>query len=260
MFIKLIKTEISKAKHSSTYWFTLLAACLVPVVLFLVYFFKWEHFVSPADINPWSVYLSRAFKVIASFLFPVYAIMLIALNAQLEHKNNMWKKLYILPIKREQIYLSKLVFLSLCIFGAIILFSVSLFVFALLNSLIHPELGFLKHSPDLLILSKYILKLYLSVLGIISIQMFVSMISRNMIVPLATGIFILIASSILVLGWKGSIYNPYAFPAMLTNEMSGLINPKQLGFMSIPEFVSCLVFIIVTIPAAMIFSREDIKN
>ena len=135
MFFQILQSEFKKARHSSTFWFSLTAAALVPVIMFLVYLIKWEHFIVPEDINPWTNFITAAFRYTAPFLFPAYIILLIAMNAQLEHKNNSWKKLYLLPVNKSYIYLGKLAFLSITAVLALFLFSILLIVTAFINGL-----------------------------------------------------------------------------------------------------------------------------
>ncbi len=259
MLVKLIHTEIKKARHSSTLWFSLIAAGIIPLVLLLVYLIKWEHFVPAAGMNPWDGFVSQSFGTISTFLFPVYVILLIALNAQLEHKNNSWKKLYALPVKPWAVYLSKLLFLSVVVLLALLAFSVLILFSGWFSAVIHPELGFTSYSPDIGEMVMMFLGLYVAVLGIIGIQTLVSMLSRNMILPLGMGILLLIVSGVLVMGWEDSIYNPYAFPQLFQLGNKGMMDIKQWGTFAVPDVISILTYLFIGGLSAFLFARKNIK-
>lgn len=260
MFLKLLHTEYLKSRHSSTIWFTLSAALLVPFFQFIRYVVRWEHNITPMELNPWTEFIDDSFIGIAPFLFPAYIIMLIALNAQLEHKNNTWKKLYTLPVKKWQIYLSKMTFLMLNAICALVLFTIASVLVVWLAALIHPEIGFTNHAPDVALILKRTSTLIVIVLGITAIQTFLSMISRKVMLPLGVGIFALILSAILVLTWKGSAYNPFAYPYYYMMDIQNLLEFNTLKNENLPYILSTVYFVVITGFSLFVFNRKRVKN
>jgi hypothetical protein len=251
--------ETQKAKGTFTFWFTILGSLLIPFVFFLVYFFRPLNFILPESINPWDAFIQSNLKAIAFLLFPLHVILTIAININIEHKENSWKKLFVLPIKRESIYISKLIFLLFQVFISLLIFSLSMFLFGVVLGFVHNELNFLNYSPAFSSYSKLIIRLFISILGIFSIQYFLSLFFKNIIVPISLGVFLTIVATIIVQGWEHSIYFPYAFP------MWFFLNTNQLAAMdtfyglTLSEITSFATFISVNILGIIVFKSKKIK-
>ncbi|NOZ46032.1 MAG: ABC transporter permease subunit [Chlorobi bacterium] len=253
--------ETQKIKGSFTFWFTIVGSIFIPFVFFLVYFFRYESFIPAESINPWVNFLNSNIKAIAFLLFPLHVILTVAININIEHKANSWKKLFVLPIKRENIYISKLIFLLFQIFISLLIFSISLFIFGGVLGFFHKELNFLEYAPDFLSHSKLMVRLFIAILGIFSVQYISSLFFKNIIIPISMGIFLTIVASLITSGWQYSIYFPYSFP------MWFFLNSKQLVIGNIEtyynlttsEITSLSIFIIVNILGIIMFKYKTIK-
>lgn len=251
--------ETQKTKGTFTFWFTILGSLLIPFVFFLVYFFRYENYIPPESINPWDTFLKGNLKAIAFLLFPLHVILTIAININIEHKENSWKKLFVLPIKRESIYISKLLLLLFQVFTSLIIFSISIFIFGGILGLVYNELKFLNYYPEFYSYSKLIIRLFISILGIFSIQYFLSLFFRNIIIPISLGVFLTIVATIIVQGWEYSIYFPYAFPMWFFLNSNQLATVETYYGLTLSEITSFATFVSVNILGVLVFNAKKIK-
>lgn len=258
---KGLVAETQKTKGSFTFWFTIIGSVLIPFVFFLVYFFRPESFIPKESINPWVNFLSSNIQAIAFLLFPLHVILTIAINVNIEHKENSWKKLFVLPIKRESVYVSKLIFILFQIVVSLLIFSVCLFLFGALLGLFHQELKFLSYTPDFLCHSKLMVRLFVSILGIFSVQFVLSLFFKNIIIPISIGMFLTIVASLITSGWQYSIYFPYSFPMWFFLNSNQLLegNIETYYSLTISEIVSFLLFISVNLMGIVMFRVKKIS-
>lgn len=202
--------EYNKSKKSSIYWFSLLAPLSLVGIFFLAYFFKYEHFIPKAGINPWVNFVSSNITNTGFMLLPFYVILVSALYSQIEHKQNMYKQLNILPVDKSSIHFAKVSFLISLIVLTMVYFVIMLLVCGYTLGMIHPELKFLNYSPDWAEIISAVTKLFISTLGYMTIQLWLSMRFKNIIVPLGIGLALYIGSAIAIQGWDKIIYFPYA--------------------------------------------------
>jgi len=251
--------ENQKTKGTFTFWFTLLGSLLIPFVYFLIYLFRSESFIPPEGINPWEDFMKGHLKAIAFMLFPLHVILTIAININIEHKENSWKKLFVLPVQRESIYISKMLFLLCQVFMSLVIFSVSIIIFGGILGLVHKELNFLDYYPEFYPYSKLIIRLFISVLGIFSIQYFLSLFFKNIIIPISLGVFLTIVATIIVQGWEHSIYFPYAFPMCFFLNSNQLATADHFYGLTPSEITSFATFVAVNILGIIVFNAKKIK-
>jgi hypothetical protein len=251
--------ENKKTKGSFTFWFTILGSVLIPFVFFLVYLFRYLSFIPEEGVNPWIIFIQNNLQGIAFLLFPLHIILTIAINLNIEHKENSWKKIFVLPIKRESIFLSKLLFLLFQVFVSLLLFSLSILFFGGVLGLIYEELNFLEYTPDVLSFGKLLIRLFIAILGIFSIQYVLSLFFKNIIIPISLGVFLTVVASLITKGWQYSIYFPYSFP------MWFFINSNQLSTidtyygLTISEITSFAIFFIINLIGIIMFKSKKIK-
>jgi len=251
--------ESQKSKGTFISWFTLIGSVLIPLITFLIYFFRYEYFLPADGVNPWINYMMSNVKTVSSMLFPLFIILSIALNINAEHKENSWKKLFVLPVRRESIYLSKLAFLFVQVTVSIILFSLSVILLGFILGFLHEELKLLEYSPVIYPFVKLLFRLVISVLGILSIQFCLSLFFRNIIVPISIGIFFIIVSNIIGRNWDYSAYFPYASPIRLFYDLNGVITPDIYFGLRLSEITSLVTFICVSVLGVILFNTKKIN-
>jgi len=253
MTLKSLQAEFLKTKGSFALWFTLLSAIFIPTVLFLIYLFRYKNFIPEGDENIWVKLFDSNISIISTLLLPFYIVIMVALNLNIEHKSNSWKKILLLPISRASIYLTKVIFILLQIFVALLVFMLSILLFGLVLGFIHPELLFLEHSIDFALYTKLLIQLFISVLGIFAIQYFISLFIKNIIIPITTGTFLIIVSLIITRIWEYAVYFPYSFTSMVYYKHNQAITignwfginmtiALSIGFFLVLFFIGLLLF------------------
>lgn len=254
-------SETKKVKGTFTFWFTLLGSILIPFIFFLVYFFRFESFIPQEGVNPWNSFIKNNLQAIAVLLFPLHVILTIAININIEHKGNNWKKLFVLPVKRESIYIGKLLFLLFQIAISLLLFFSVVLIFGYLLGIIYHQLFFLDFHPNIINFIKSIARLFISILGICSIQYVLGLYFKNIIVPISLGIFLTIVATLITQGWEYAIYFPYAFPTLFFMDSKKLLSESITTYygLTISEITSVATFFGVNICGALLFKRKRIK-
>ena len=164
-----------------------------------------------------------------------------------------------MPVSRNSIYLNKALFLLLQIATALLLLLIAVIASGFILGVIHPELAFLSNSIRLGHMLKALLRLFVSILGIFSIQYLLSLFFKNMIVPIATGMFFTIAALIIALRWKYAIYFAYAFPQIIYSASRGQIDIKSWHGISISEPISILTFVALLLVGMLIFKNKQLR-
>jgi len=259
MLYKTFLAELKKSQHTFVPWLTLSGSLLVPLVCFLIYCFKWKYFIPETGVNSWDEYTQMSLSFASGMLFPFLVIIMVALNINLENKANSWKRLYVMPVGRDTLFWGKLLFLSM----QLLICSVFMFFWILLTGLflgiMHPELLFLEYSPDIFNLLMLSLRFFISLLGVLSIQYFLSLLLNNIIVPITAGVMLVIVSLMLVQGWEYSVYDPYAFPLLFSWNNSGkMVQIAWWGLLK-TEWLSMLYYIVFSIMAMVLFKRKPVR-
>lgn len=249
-----IIAESKKIKNTFTFWFTIASAMFIPFLVLLIQMIQPEKYVPVGDANPWDTIFSTNLSLVSNFLFPFYIILTIALNLSIEHKEDSWKKILLLPISRTNIYFNKVIFLIIQVISALILFFVTILLSGVILGFAHSEIKYLEYIPNF---TKYLLllfHLFVAILGIFSIQYLLSLFFKNMIIPIATGVFGVIATFI-VSGWKYAIYFPYAFCSLFYNNHT---TNTWYGF-TISDAISIGLFIILLLVGNWLFNKKQLK-
>jgi len=259
MLYQTIIAEKSKSRKTFAFWMILIGAILVPVICLLVEFFRWRYFVPQEGENAWNKFVILNMSFSAGLLFPFLVILMVALNVNLEYKADSWKKMYVVPVRKETIFWGKLLYLAwqllLC---TVILFSVIILTGLLLGWL-RPELGFLDQPLDVLWLLKLLLSFFVSFLGILAIQLFLSLVFSNIIVPITAGIMCVIVTLVIVNGWKYAMFEPYAFPILLAYNIDSRIEiPLWLGF-RMTQVLSVVYFVVASLCGMFYYKTKKIK-
>jgi hypothetical protein len=209
--------ERLKIKGTLIVWLSIFAPAFVVVVAFMAGYTNGEKFYQ-TGVNPWINFCEHLLAGWSLFIFPVYVSLLSALYAALEHQNRAWGYLYSLPVPKSSIYLSKLFVLS----ALIALSHVMLVFFGLgagwLMGQLKPAYGFQGFTmPGFMPLA--CMNLFVCGLGVIVIQLLISLWYPGFIIPAGLGLFATLASAI-ARSLPVSRFFPYLWPfAFLANTL-----------------------------------------
>ncbi len=255
MLFKLVHIEHKKTKKSFAFWLTIFGSMVIPAIVFLMMMVKPEYFTPPSGQSIWKKLLINNFSTASSFLFPMYVIYLIGLMGNIEYKSSNWKKLFVLPVRKELLISGKLLYLLLHIFVAILLFGINTIIFSGIAGLFHPEFNLFKFAPEMDLFFWLVYHFFLSVLGIIAIQFVLSVFFENILITLAIGLFLMVGSLIAAGSqWEYVDLIPYASPHYFGthagNISSALVKAEWINLIYFGvAFAVCLFF----------FKRKTVK-
>ncbi|HEY1025171.1 MAG TPA: ABC transporter permease [Sphingobacteriaceae bacterium] len=258
-FILSIRSEFYKSRKTLALW----SAVILPVVICSLvcfgYFSNSAKLVNTPAMVQWLRYMGSVMGVMGILLLPMFVIFTTYSVNNLEHRSEMWKSLFSLPLNKWSIYSSKYFFTVILHIICLALFASMILATGNLLGTLKPELKFQEYSVSTLAYRLH-LKLFLSSLGIISIQFLLSLIWSDFLKPMGLGfigtIMGLIAANT---GWKYAYTIPYAHPALALqlNSTKGKVPSVDLFTKEIG--VSLAVAVIAYILGYFIVARRSVK-
>lgn len=212
-FLINTKTELWKCRKTAAYWITIAASALVPLILTIAYITNTPEFVKDLGVNPWPLHVVNTWQAAAALIFPFYTIIVTSLVVQIEYRNNTWKQVYTSPRSYADKFFSKFCIVHLLILSCFILFALFLVSGAYIANIVRPQYKFFENAVPWGNLIKMAAKQYIAILGMTSIQYWLSLRLRNYIAPLGIGLALVIGG-IIMLDWNKIIYYPYAYTAV----------------------------------------------
>ncbi len=211
-FFVSLNSEFYKSKKTLAFW----SAVLLPLVICLL--ISWG-FISQAsklvtDPAPilWFRYIGAILGVMGILLLPILVIYNTYAITNMEYKGDTWKSLFSLPLLKLSIYASKYIYIVFLTFLTLLLFCIFIFLTGRGIEWFKPELKFSGYNPNIILLKAFG-KLFLSSIGIISIQFFMNLMWNDFLKPFGIGFLLTIMGLITAnLKWKYVVYLPYAFP------------------------------------------------
>ncbi|NOY36286.1 MAG: ABC transporter permease subunit [Chlorobi bacterium] len=251
LLLRIFKAELIKTNR--TYGFTI--SVLIPVSIsflqFFVFYIKHEYFAN-VGMNPWEIMGYNLFNILGIIVMPMYIVLISYLINSTEHQSNSWKYLFALPIPKFKIYAVKILITLLWLF-VFCVFTNTLFILTgKLLSYLRPDIGFQDFNINGLIFLS-VLKLYLTGLGILSIQFFLSIYWKDFIRPVGIGLGLTIAALILS-SWDYVYVIPYSHP------LSVLMDFKELNtdFITRPVLFSVFYGLLFFLLGYYMVSKKEI--
>src|SRR5215213_6100697 len=198
-----LQAEVLKTKRSASFWLTIIAAAMMPVLFLLAHYFKPEGGLKVLAEDPWGTQFLWAWQAINFFIFPMFIILICSLIPQIEFKNNTWKQVFASPQSLGNIYFSKFMTIHLMIFFFYVCFTLFMILSGVLTNILDSRFNFLEKSINWQKLATMSFKAYLSILGISAIQYWLSLRFKNFIAPVGIGLAVLVLGIIArEAGWK----------------------------------------------------------
>lgn len=206
-----LRTEILKTKRSAAFWVCFLGSGFIPAIFTLMYSLRPDNFVPRFKVQPWESHFTHGWQAFSAFLLPMFVILVCSQIPQIEFKNNTWKQVFASPQSLGNIFFSKFTTILLMVLFLFVMFNVFMIGCAALVSIINNNYPFLRSSAQWDLILRMNLKTFVALLGIISIQYWLSLRIKNFIVPIAIGLALLITAMILM-QWEHIYKFPYAYP------------------------------------------------
>lgn len=248
-FISSLTSEIYKSRKTLGFWSAILLPAILCSLVFLTFFFAADKFVSLPGRAIWGIFSSAVLSVMGNLLLPFFVIFLAYSVNSVEHKADTWKTLFSLPLSKWAVYSAKYMYAFLLLLISLLLFALFTIGYGNLLGAIRSHLKFSDYQMGGLLLEIYF-KLFLSALGILSIQFLFSLLWSDFLKPMGIGFLLtiigVVANSV---NWSYAYLIPYAQPGMAVKTITG--NPNGKNEISISVFTSeVLVSLIV---AATVF-------
>jgi len=217
----------------------------------------------PAE-QQWFKFSGAFLGVMGSLLIPMLVIFQTFSINNIEHKAEMWKSLFSLPIPKWSLYSAK--YLYAVFLNALCITLFATFILAsghLLNYLI-PEFKFNQYDISSLLFKMH-LKLFLASTGILSIQFVFSLLWADFLKPMGIGFLLTVFGIITAnLGWEYAYTIPYAHPMLALQNIMGQIMKRAdqqriFNLMDKEIYVSLIVAGVAFIIGYIIINRRNIK-
>jgi len=215
LYISLV-SEFYKSRKTLAFW----AAILLPVVICSLVSFG---FYSSSDkilkmgypgLLLWAHYSGATLNVMGMLIMPFYVIFMAFSVNNIEHKNDTWKTLFAQPLNKFSIYAAKYLYAVLLIFICLALFAALTFGLGHLLQVLVPKYTFNEYNPSTVLFNSYI-KLFLSSLGILSLQFILSLVWSDFLKPMGIGFVGTIMGIVTAsLNWQYAYLIPYSLPAL----------------------------------------------
>lgn len=199
---RMIAAELRKLQHSKIMWIVVLTPLLLVcegVGNFVRYTEIWKR-------SDWTVIIEQAMILFPSMLFPLLITIVTALLARIEYSKNGWKHLLSLPVKREHVYISKLIVVLLLVFLSVAVLIAGMIVGGILVGARGP-------IPVADIVTSLLLT-FVAALPIIAIQFGLSLRFAHIGIPLGIGIGLTMPTFIVANSETFWIYDPWTYPVM----------------------------------------------
>ena len=245
--VRHLKAEFLKLKYPPILWLVGSTVFAITMLIFFAHYMDVES-VSAIGKNPWHKLWEATIGLFSVFLNVPFLILLISAAIFLEHHNNAWKYQYAAPIKRRSVLVNKLVSILGMIIITYAILSICIFIIILVLNKIFPETEFSYYPIHFHTFTQSAILTLINSLGIVGIQLFLSLRFKGFLVPAAIGIVAFIVG--LIVGVTNTPYAhfmPYAYPLigqdfnMFTIDKIGI---KDYGWLNSIQVYSLVLFVV----------------
>lgn len=211
-----LTSEFFKSRKTLAFW----AAIILPIVicgLIMIGFYsgsaKILKFNYPGLVL-WGQFSGATLSVMGMLILPFYVMFMAFSVNNIEHKNDTWKSLFAQPLNKFSIYAAKFLYAVILLLICLVLFACLTVASGYILQILVPKYTFNDYNP-MLLLFKFYSKLFLSSLGILSVQFVFSLIWSDFLKPMGIGFVGIIAGIITAnVGWEYAYLIPYSDPTL----------------------------------------------
>lgn len=262
-FILSFRSEFYKSRKTLGFWASVLLPLLICSLLFVGFLAKSEKLAGTPPMMLWVQFAGAIMGIMGSLLLPMFTIFIAYSVNSIEHKSDTWKSLFSLPISRWSVYGAKFTYAIFLIFVTLALFVLFTIGFGNLLSVVKPDLRFDNYHMEKQLAEMYF-KLFLSSLGILSIQFLLSLLWSDFLKPMGIGFVCTITGVILASkNWEYCYLFPYSHPMVAITTMmrhgDKRITEIQIDVFTKDVFVSLAVGVVVFIAGYFIVLKKSVK-
>jgi hypothetical protein len=230
-FILSFRSEFYKTRKTMGFWSSVLLPLLLCLLLFIGFFNHSDKLAQSPGMILWLQFAGAILGIMGSLILPMLIVFIAYSVNSIEHKADTWKTLFSLPISKFSVYAAKYFYAFFLVLICLLLFVLFTLGFGNLLGVVKPELKFSEYNVASLLMQVYI-KLFLSALGILSIQFLLSLLFRDFLKPMGIG-FIATITGVLLAGnnWKYAYLFPYSHPMLAISTMENGVRNSHGGTM-----------------------------
>lgn len=258
-FIFSLQSEFYKSRKTLAFWSAVILPMVICGIIATGYFANSTKLANVAGEIQWVRYIGSIMGVMGTLLLPIFVVFVAYSVNNIEHRSDMWKSLFSLPLNRWSIYASKYVFAVALTSICLTLFCTLLLASGTLLGWLRPELKFQDFNATGTVVDLHV-KLFLSALGILSIQFLLSLMWTDFLKPMGIGflgsVMGLIAANS---GWEYAYAIPYAHPALgiMATRTKGSI--PDVNFLTNETYVSLVVAAATFVLGYYMVSRKSVR-
>lgn len=256
-YINSIKNEFLKIKGSYLLLIVVLCVLFIPAIYFVHYLVDFKRLIPNEGVNPWNRFFLNQVTM-TPILISFFVVLITSFIAQIEHRTSGTKHLFALPIPKWSIYFGKQTVLVLCVFASYLLFLAIILMSGYILGFLYPQLNFSVYSPDVLLYSKVLFSSFTTILGILSIQFWISFKVKNFMVPLGIGMVLVIAAIVLFRSQRIAPYYPYAYTIINLNSIN-FSDTASVSWLSKYSYLSLAYFSVISVIGFLNVSKMNIK-
>lgn len=253
-FLHVLHAEQLKLKRSALLWLVVLGAFFTPAIVTVARLLRPAHLPAVyAQSDFWTKLWMSSWESMALFFLPMGAILIASLVAQIEYRNNTWKQVHALPIRRAWIYFAKLLIVVLALAGFVLLFDIGIGLSAAIPALVFPNVPLPSARPDIGQALRESALYLIDTLPIATAQYALALRYRNFLVPIGAG-FMAWVGALGALPWKYAFAIPYTYPLLSYLHADGR-RPVSMPAMGVhaPALGCAVAFVVVGL---LLFQRQ----
>jgi hypothetical protein len=262
-FLLSFRSEFYKSRKTPGFWGAIILPLIISLLALSIFYFKSEKFITMPPMMLWLQFALVSLGIMGSLLLPIYTIFIAYSVNNIEHKADTWKSLFSLPISRWSVYGAKFAYAVFLIFLCLALFVLFTIGFGNLLSVLKPELKFNTYHLEWQLTQIYF-KLFLSSLGILSIQFLMSLLWSDFLKPMGIGFVLpIVGVTAASKAWEYAYLFPYAHPMeALSSMIKNKKGPAQnlvIDIFTQDVYVAVAISVVVFIVGYFIVLKKSVK-
>ncbi|MBV8519622.1 MAG: ABC transporter permease [Acidobacteria bacterium] len=257
-FVRAFHSEWLKRKRSFASALVIGGALFTPAIVAVV---RLIHFRTLAGVYAapafWADLWRSSWESMAIFFLPLGAILATSLIAQIEFRSNAWKQVHALPLSAHVLFLSKLSVILVMLVEFLALFSLGIWLSAMIPYVLVPNVPRLTSTFFSLPLLRENALYFLDCLPIVAAQYLMSLRANNVLVPIGVG-FLAWVGALAAVSSRYAIWWPYAYTIVHYLQDK----PKGAAFGASTRFhwLAALAFVLLTIASYTSFVTKSEKG
>lgn len=265
-FVLSFRSEFYKSRKTIGFWGAILLPLLITLLAFAIFYTKSERFSAMPPMGLWIQFSLIGLGMMGTLLLPMYTIFIAYSVNNVEHKADTWKTIFSLPISRWSVYGAKFVYAVFLVFLCLALFALFTIGFGNLLGAVKPQLKFNAYHMEVQLMQIYF-KLFLSSLGILSIQFLLSLLWSDFLKPMGLGfVATIVGVTAASKEWEYAYLFPYSHPMVAIstmikrdNKVAGAAKELEIYMFTKDVYVSLAIAVVVFIAGYFIVRKKSVK-